>query len=104
VMEVFGNPRPEDPDRQSAWARRARQAHANAAENLVVFAPLALLAIVSGQGNAPLVVGAAQAYFYARAVHYLVYAAGIPVLRTLAFTAGFCAQVAIALVLLGVAQ
>jgi uncharacterized MAPEG superfamily protein len=101
VMGVVGNPRPEDPGRQSAWARRARQAHANATENLVVFATLATLAIVSGHGNTPLAVGAAEAYFYARAVHFVVYAAGIPVLRTLAFTAGFCAQVAIALTLFG---
>ena len=34
-------------------------------------------------------------YFFARLIHFLVYAAGVPVVRTLAFTAGWLAQIAI---------
>jgi uncharacterized MAPEG superfamily protein len=34
-------------------------------------------------------------YFFARLIHFLVYLAGIPVARTLAFTAGWLAQIAI---------
>lgn len=100
IPRTLGNPDPDDPALQAPWARRARQAHANAVENLAVFAPAALLAIVLGLGNLPLIAGAAQAYFFARAFHFAFYTAGVPVLRTLAFLAGFAAQ---AVLLLGVA-
>lgn len=82
-----------------AWAERARRAHANAAENLVLFAPLLLLASVVIPGDAAVVV-AARVYLVARLVHYGVYVAGVPVIRTLAFFAGWGATVAIALALL----
>ena len=38
----------------------------------------------------------AQIYVVARLAHYVIYAAGIPVLRTLAFLAGACATLVIA--------
>lgn len=82
-----------------AWAERARRAHANAAENLVLFAPLLLLASVVIPGDAAVVI-AARVYLVARLVHYGVYVAGVPVIRTLAFFAGWGATVAIALALL----
>jgi len=82
---------PESPKPQSAWAQRLQKAHANAVENLVVFAALVLTARALGiTGGA--VAGAAVVYFWARVVHALVYAAGIPWLRTLAFAVGFIAQ------------
>ena len=34
-------------------------------------------------------------YFFARLAHYVVYSAAIPVARTLTFTAGWLAQIAI---------
>ena len=34
-------------------------------------------------------------YFFARLAHYVVYTAGIPAARTLTFTAGWLAQIAI---------
>lgn len=82
-----------------AWAERARRAHANAAENLVLFAPLLLLASVVIPGDAAVVI-AARVYLVARLVHYGVYVAGVPVIRTLAFFAGWGATVAIVLALL----
>ncbi len=83
-----------------AWADRARRAHANAVENLVVFAPLVLTAAVVGVST-PVTVLAAQVYLGARLVHYGVYTLGIPVVRTLAFGVGVAATLAIAVALLG---
>ncbi|WP_437521545.1 MAPEG family protein [Sorangium sp. So ce726] len=40
---TFANPAPGNDAEQSAWALRARAAHASAVEGLVLFAPLALL-------------------------------------------------------------
>jgi len=104
VARTLGNPAPGDADAQSPWARRARQAHANAAENLAVFAPLALLAIALGIGHTPLAAGAAATYFFARAAHFVLYAAGVPVLRTAAFLTGYGAQAALLLSLAGVGR
>jgi uncharacterized MAPEG superfamily protein len=76
---------------QSPWGERALRAHRNAIENLAVFAPLVLIAHAEGLSS-PLLAGAAAAYFFARLVHFLVYSAGLPVVRTLAFAVGWAAQ------------
>lgn len=86
---------PAEPRPQSPWAQRLRKAHSNAVENLVVFAALVLAAEVAGVTGAATATAAAV-YFWARLVHPIVYALGIPWLRTLAFLAGFGAQVTIA--------
>ena len=86
---------PADPKPQSAWAQRLMKAHANAVENLVVFATLVLVAHALGVSNS-IVAGASVVYFWARAVHVLAYAFAIPWVRTLAFAVGFFAQAAIA--------
>jgi uncharacterized MAPEG superfamily protein len=78
-----------------AWAERARRAHANAVENLVVFAPLVVILALIG-ASTPATILASKTYLGARLVHYLVYAAGIPVVRTLAFVTGFGATLVIA--------
>ncbi len=44
---------------------------------------------------------ACAVYFWARLAHAIVYTLGIPVLRTLAFTVGFLAQVALVLAVFG---
>ena len=79
----------------SPWAERAIRAHRNAVENLAVFAPLVLIAHAQGLSS-PLLAGAAAAYFFARLVHFLVYSAGLPVVRTLAFAVGWAAQIVFA--------
>jgi uncharacterized MAPEG superfamily protein len=89
LMSTFGNPDPTLPP-DPAWAERARRAHANAIENLAVFAPLVLIAAFVGVST-PATVFAAKLYLFARLLHYVVYAAGVPVLRTLAFIAGVVA-------------
>ena len=40
---------------------------------------------------------ACAVYFWSRVAHLIVYALGIPVFRTLAFTVGFLAQAVLAL-------
>ena len=86
---------PDNPKPQSPWAQRLMKAHANAVENLVVFAALVLTAHILGvTGGA--VATAAMVYFWARVVHVAAYVFALPWVRTLAFTAGFFAQAAIA--------
>lgn len=83
-----------DSGAHSTWAQRAIKAHHNAVENLAIFAPIVLTAHVLGISN-----GATKAavvvYFFARLLHFVVYSAGIPAARTLTFTAGWLAQIAI---------
>lgn len=90
---------PENPKPQSPWAQRLMKAHANAVENLIVFAPLVLLVQVTGITSAA-VGTAAMVYFWARVVHALAYTFAVPWVRTLSFAAGFFAQMVIAWVLL----
>jgi uncharacterized MAPEG superfamily protein len=91
---------PENPMPQSRWAQRLLKAHANAVENLVVFAALVLAAGAAGISNSTIAT-ASIVYFWARVVHAVAYTFAIPWARTLAFTVGFVAQAAIALQLLG---
>lgn len=95
IARTLGNPQAGDVTAQSAWAGRAQRAHANAIENLALFAPLAVLAIHAGLGATALATGASATYFFARVAHYALYTWGVPVLRTLAFLAGFGAQIAL---------
>jgi uncharacterized MAPEG superfamily protein len=90
---------PDDPKPLSPWAAKMKRAHANAVENLVVFAALVLIANAAGVSN-DITVMAAKLYFWARLVHLLSYTFAIPWVRTLAFVAGFACQIAIALQLL----
>jgi uncharacterized MAPEG superfamily protein len=86
---------PENPRPQTLWARRLKSAHDNAIENLVVFATLVLVANALGISNG-ITAGACVLYFWARVAHVVAYIFAIPWARTLAFTAGFLAQVALA--------
>ncbi|PWE16915.1 hypothetical protein DDZ18_09375 [Marinicauda salina] len=85
---------------EAKWAQRAKRAHYNAVENLVVFAPLAITVHALGVGDG-LTAGAAAVYFFARLAHYLFHVLGLPVVRTLAFLAGWVCQLALAFRLLG---
>lgn len=86
---------PAVPKPQSPWAARLIRAHSNAIENLVVFAVLVLVAHAAGVSNAVTAM-ACMVFFWARLVHVVAYAFGVPWVRTLAFVAGFFAQAAIA--------
>jgi uncharacterized MAPEG superfamily protein len=98
VMRAIGNPGPGYPT-DAPWADRARRAHINAIENLAVFAPLILVGAII-EVSTKVTVLSAQIYVAARLAHYVIYTAGIPVIRTLAFLAGACATLAIAIALL----
>ncbi len=86
---------PEAPKPQSPWARRMQAAHANAIENLVVFATLVLVANAAGVGNGATAFAAAL-YFWARVVHLVAYTLALPWVRSLAFAGCFAAQATIA--------
>jgi uncharacterized MAPEG superfamily protein len=70
------------------WAERAKRGHANAVENLVVFAAVVLTAHLLNKHSGATAT-AALVYFWARLVHYVVYALGIPWARTLAWFVGW---------------
>jgi uncharacterized MAPEG superfamily protein len=62
----------------TGWVGRAQRAHLNMLENLVLFAPLVLIADMTNR-NVEL---GAQIFFWARLVYAIVYIIGIPWLRT----------------------
>jgi uncharacterized MAPEG superfamily protein len=86
---------------QVGWARRLMAAHGNAVENLVVFAPLVLIAHIAGVSTS-LTQLAAMLYFFSRLAHVLVFTLGMPaIVRILAFFGGFIAQMVMVFSLLG---
>lgn len=97
LMAALGNrERVAEP---APWAARVRRAHANAVENLVVFAALMLIAQMM-QVRADVTAAAGAIYFFARLIHFLSYAAGIVLVRTLAFLGGWIATLWVGGVLL----
>jgi uncharacterized MAPEG superfamily protein len=81
------------------WAGRARRAHLNMIENLVLFAALVLITAISGKANATTAMGA-MIFFWARLAYAVIYLIGIPWLRTLAWFVSVIGMVMIAWVLL----
>jgi uncharacterized MAPEG superfamily protein len=100
IVGVVANPSPDDMP-LAGWAQRAQRAHANAIENLAVFAP-AVLAVIALHREDSLTAIACAVYFVSRTMHFLVYTAGIPVIRTLAFFGGWFATLVLILRLMGV--
>ncbi len=95
LIGALANPSPKDKP-QSPWAQRMMAAHVNAVENLVIFAPLVLMARALSITTAATAFACAL-YFWSRLAHVVVYTFGIPVLRTLSFVGGFVAQVLLVL-------
>jgi uncharacterized MAPEG superfamily protein len=93
IIDTMGYP--AQPKLQAAWATRLMKAHANAVENLVVFAVLVLVAQAAGVGNA-VTATACVVFFWARVVHALAYTFAVPWVRTLGFVVGFFAQMTLA--------
>jgi uncharacterized MAPEG superfamily protein len=81
------------------WAGRARRAHFNMIENMVVFAPLIIVADIAGRDNGMTELGA-ELFFWARLAYAVIYVAGIPYLRTLAWAVSAVGLVLIFLQLL----
>ena len=82
LVDAVGDP--ENPAPLAPWAARLKKAHYNAIENLAVFAAVVLILNAAGVSNDTTVL-ACTVYFWARLAHMIVYAFGIPWLRTLAF-------------------
>jgi uncharacterized MAPEG superfamily protein len=99
LMGAMANPSRDDKP-QAPWAQRLYFAHTNAVDNLVIFAPLVLILDNMGHSTQSTVIACAV-YFWARLAHAIIYAFGIPVLRTLAFAVGFLAQAALVLAVFG---
>jgi uncharacterized MAPEG superfamily protein len=91
---------PVDPPPLAPWAQRLRAAHANAVENLVVFAALVLAAQMLNIST-PVTALAGSLYLGSRLAHAVTYTLAVPWLRTLAFLGGFAAQMLVAWQLLG---
>jgi len=94
VWPALSDTKPEGGGPHSLWAQRAIRAHQNAVENLAIFVPAVLIAHLLNIST-PATRMAVVIYFLARLVHFLVYLAGIPVVRTLAFAVGWAAQIVI---------
>lgn len=99
--KALKNPEP-DVRPHADWAYRMAHAHRNAVENLVVFAPLAIIVHMLSLGS-PMTAAAAAIFFFARVAHAVIYTFGIPLLRTIAFFIGFLCQMALAARILGLA-
>ena len=81
------------------FAGRARRAHLNMIENLLLFAALVLIAAVAGKANATTAMGA-MIFFWAHLAYAVIYLIGIPWLRTLAWFVSVIGMAMIAWVLL----
>ena len=68
----------------TGWAGRAKRAHLNMIENMVLFTALVLIAQVAGKADAMTAMGAAI-FFWARLVYAGIYLAGISWVRTVAW-------------------
>ncbi|MBP7062932.1 MAPEG family protein [Ferrovibrio sp.] len=85
LYSVAGNR--EDFPAAGGWIGRSHRAHLNMVENLVPFAALVLVAQLAGKNDAMTAAGA-QLFFWARLGHAIVYTAGIPWARTIAYFGG----------------
>ena len=80
----------------SVFARRGDRAAVNMLENMVLFVPLVLAAQIAGISNDSTILGA-QLFLTGRLAHAIVYLAGWPWVRTLAW---FVAVVGMAMIAL----
>lgn len=100
IWPAVWNPQP-DKQPKAQWAERLMRAHANAVENLVIFAPLVLALQVLGISTASTAT-ACMVYFFARAAHIACYTFAVPLLRTVVFVIGVGCQLVLALTLLNI--
>ncbi len=79
----------------TGFAGRAKRAHLNMLENMVLFTALVLIAAVAGKANATTAMGA-MLFFWARLVYAVVYLIGVPWLRTLVWFVSVIGMIMIA--------
>ena len=97
LWQIMGNrdTRPEE----SVVAARLNRAKNNMLEALPLFLGLAMLALAKGR-NADLAVNGASIFLFARVIYIPIYAAGIPILRSLVWLAGMAGMLMMALSLM----
>ena len=79
----------------TGFAGRARRAHLNMLENMVLFTVLVLVAAIAGKANAMTAMGA-LIFFWARLIYAVIYLLGIAWLRTLAWAESVIGMIMIA--------
>ncbi len=99
LKATLDNPSPRHKP-QSPWAQRLYFAHTNAVDNIATFAPLVLILDSMGRSTEATAIACAV-YFWARLGHAVVYALGLPIVRTIVWTVGFLAQVVLVLAIFG---
>lgn len=97
VMPLFGNR--DGLPALTGWAGRAQRAHRNMLENLVLFAALVLVCVISNKTNSTTLLGA-QLFLWGRVAYAVIYLAGIIYLRTLAWLVSIVGLILIFLQLL----
>jgi uncharacterized MAPEG superfamily protein len=83
----------------TGWAGRAKRAHLNMLENMVLFTPLIIIADIAGRDNRMTEIGA-ELFFWSRVAYAIVYIIGVPRLRTAIWSASAVAMILIFLQLL----
>ena len=76
------------------WGKRADRAYLNAVENFAPFAALVIAIHLAGKASEATAFWA-MSYFWLRLAHAVVYLFGIPYIRTVLFTLGYVAVVAL---------
>ena len=77
------------------FAGRARRAHLNMIENMVLFTALVLVAVIANKTNATTAMGA-LIFFWGRLIYAVIYLLGIPWLRTVAWFVSVIGMIMIA--------
>lgn len=77
------------------FAGRAKRAHLNMIENMILFTALVLIAAVANKANATTALGA-MIFFWARLAYAVIYLLGVPWLRTVAWFVSVIGMVMIA--------
>ena len=99
LVGAMANPSP-DLAPQSDWAVRAKAAHVVAIQAFSAFAPLAIRAMIRiPEDGYPNIL--AMTFFIGIFAHYVIYAIGITVLRTLSFSLAALSTLALGLRVLG---
>lgn len=91
-------PRDDMPE-PSVFNKRATRLRDNMVENMALFAPLVLIAHAADISTSTTILGT-QIFFFARIIHAVIYLAGWPQVRPLAWMAGLVGTVMIASALL----
>lgn len=79
---------------------RALRCVDNHREGLTIFAPVVLAAAMAHVSNGTTVLGA-QLFFYSRVAHAVLYLAGVPMIRPLAWAVGLAGTIMVLAALLG---